>query len=159
VKEGAQNRLQAILFVCSMNAVRSPMAEGLAKLRYGRQIYVDSAGLMKLERDAFALAALREVGVVFDEDVAKTFDEVDFEGFDLIIALSAESHQRALERLRATAAEVLYWPIEDATQTTGTREQRMQAYRAVRDAIDRHIRAEIGPRLGLSIQGVIKGLR
>jgi protein-tyrosine-phosphatase len=153
------SRLQAVLFVCSMNAVRSPMAEGLAKLRYGRQIYVDSAGLIKTERDAFALAALKEVGIVFEDDLSKTFDEVDFEGFDLVIALSAEAHAQAQERLRATSVELLFWPIEDATQVTGTREQRMLAYRMVRDSIDQRVRAEIGPRLGLKVQGVIKSFR
>jgi protein-tyrosine-phosphatase len=139
--------LQAVLFVCSLNAVRSPMAEALTRTRYGRHIYVDSAGLQKSERDPFMLAALREKGIEFESDQPHVLEEVDYEGFDLIIALSPEAHRRAQEALRATAVELIHWPIPDATQTGGTREQRMHAYREVRDLLDRLIRDEIGSRL------------
>jgi protein-tyrosine-phosphatase len=139
--------LQAVLFVCSMNAVRSPIAEALARMRYGRKIYVDSAGLMKSERDGFALAVLREIGIEFDEDQSKTFEDIECEAFDLVIALSADAFRRAQELLRATSVEVRFWPIEDATEVGGSREQRMEAYRRVRDTIDRHLREEIATRL------------
>lgn len=139
--------LHAVLFLCSMNSVRSPIAEGLARLRFGKRLYVDSAGLRKSERDPFALAVLREAGIEFDGDEPNTLEEIDCEGFDLVIALSPEAHQRANELLRATAVELAYWPIEDATQVTGTRDQRIEAYRRVRDTIDRLIRETIAPRL------------
>lgn len=139
--------LQAVLFVCSMNAVRSPMAEGLARMRYGRTLYVDSAGLSKTDRDGFALSVLRELGIDFEGDEPHTLDEIDCEGFDLVVALSSEAHARARELLRATSVELIYWPIEDATQVTGTRDQRLEAYRRVRDMIDRRIRDVIGPRV------------
>lgn len=140
-------KLQSILFVCTMNAVRSPIAEGLARMRFGRSLYVDSAGLTKSDRDSFALAVLREVGIAFEDDHASTLDEIDCEGFDLVIALSPEAFRHAQEKLRATAVELLHWPIEDATQEGGTREQRLEAYRRVRDTIDRRLREEIAPRV------------
>lgn len=145
----AENRsaLQAVLFVCSLNAVRSPMAEAMTRIRYGRHIYVDSAGLQKSERDPFMLAALREIGIEFESDQPHVLEEVDYEGFDLIVALSPEAYARTKEALRATAVELLHWPIPDATQATGTREQRMTAYREVRDLLEKLIREEIGGRL------------
>ena len=133
--------------MCAQNAVRSPMAEALARARYGRHIYVDSAGLQKSERDPFMLSALREVGIEFESDEPHMIDDVDYEGFDLVIALSPEAHLRVQSLLRATAVELLHWPIPDATQVTGTREQRMNAYREVRDGLEKRIRAEIGGRL------------
>lgn len=139
--------LQAVLFVCSLNAVRSPMAEALCRTRYGRQIYVDSAGLQKGDRDLFMLAVLREIGIEFESDQPHVLEEVDYEGVDLVIALSPEAHARARTMLRATAVELLHWPIPDATQAGGTREQRLHAYREVRDRLDRLIREEIGGRL------------
>lgn len=143
----AKPSLQAVMFICSLNAVRSPMAEALTRSRYGRHIYVDSAGLQKSERDPFMLAALREVGIEFDSDQPRVLEEVDYEGVDLVIALSPEAHERAKEMLRATAVELLYWPIPDATQVGGTREQRMIAFREVRETLERRIREEIGDRL------------
>lgn len=145
--DSAPPRLQSLLFICSLNAVRSPMAEALAKRRFGRRLYIDSAGLRRAERDPFALAVLREIGIEFDEDRQSTLDEIDCEGFDLVIALSPEAHRHAAELLRATAVELIHWPIEDATLATGTREQRLVAYRGVRDVLDRSIRDEIGRRL------------
>lgn len=139
--------LQAVLFVCSLNAVRSPMAEALCRNRYGRQIYVDSAGLRKSDRDPFMLAVLREVGIEFESDQPQVLDEVDYEGVDLVITLSPEAQARAETMLRATAVELLHWPIPDATEAGGTREQRLHAYREVRDQLDRLIRDEIGGRL------------
>lgn len=144
--EPATHKLHAVLFVCSMNAVRSPIAEGLTRLRYGKRVYVDSAGLTKMERDGFALAVLREAGIEFENDEPQTLDEVDCEAFDLVVALSPEAHIRAGDILRTTSVELQFWPIEDATQVTGSREQRIEAYRRVRDSIDLRIREEIGPR-------------
>jgi protein-tyrosine-phosphatase len=72
-----------------------------------------------------------------------TFEEMEeWEGlnFDLIVTLSPEAHHRALELTRTVAADVEYWPTPDPTVTEGTREQRMEAYRAVRDQLARRIR-------------------
>ncbi|MCU0817953.1 MAG: low molecular weight phosphatase family protein [Beijerinckiaceae bacterium] len=139
--------LQAVLFVCSLNAVRSPMAEALCRSRYGRQIYVDSAGLQKSDRDPFMLSVLREVGIEFESDQPHVLEEVDYEGVDLVIALSPEAYARAQTMLRATAVELIHWSIPDATQSGGTREQRLFAYREVREQLDKLIREEIGGRL------------
>jgi protein-tyrosine-phosphatase len=140
-------KLQAVLFVCSMNCVRSPIAEGMARLRYGKRIFVDSAGLTKSDRDGFALAVLREAGIEFEMDEPQTLDEIDCTTFDLVVALSPEAYHRAGELLRTTAVELLHWPIEDVTQVGGSRDHRIEAYRRVRDTLDRRIREEIGPRL------------
>ncbi len=72
-----------------------------------------------------------------------TFEELeDWEGlnFDLIVTLSPEAHHRALDLTRTLAADVEYWPTADPTATEGTREQRMDAYREVRDQLSRRIR-------------------
>jgi protein-tyrosine-phosphatase len=147
MSEGDKPPLTAVLFICSLNAVRSPMAEALARRRYGKKLYIDSAGILKFERDPFALAALKEVGIDFDGDQPKNLDEVEYGSFDLVIALSREAYGEAKELLRTTSVELIHWPIEDATQVTGTREQRMGAYRQVRDTLDKLIRDEIAPRL------------
>jgi protein-tyrosine-phosphatase len=142
-------RPQAVLFACGLNSVRSPMAAGLFRQMMGRSIYVASAGVRKDELDPFAVAVLEEVGI----DIAKyrpmTFEELDdWEGlnFDLIVTLSPEAHHKALELTRTIAAEVEYWPTPDPTAIDGTREQRLDAYRAVRDQLTEHIRRRFGGR-------------
>src|SRR5437868_8784256 len=140
---------QAVLFACGLNSVRSPMAAGLFKQMLGRAIYVASAGVRKDELDPFAVAALDEVGIDIAKHRPMTFEELDdWEGlnFDLIVTLSPEAHHKALELTRTIAAEVEYWPTPDPTATEGTREQRLDAYRAVRDQLTEHIKTRFGGR-------------
>ena len=135
-------RVGAVLFACAWNAVRSPMAEAIARHYFGRSIYVQSAGARKGETDPFMVAVLDEIGIDARKHRPRTFEELeDWEGlnFDLIITLSPEAHHKALDLTRTLAAEVEYWPTPDPTLVQGTREQVLDAYRNVRDLLVRRI--------------------
>jgi protein-tyrosine-phosphatase len=134
---------QAVLFACGMNSVRSPMAAALFKRRFGHSVYVVSAGVRKGEIDPFAVAAMEEIGLDIAKHRPMTFEELeDWEGlnFDLIVTLAPEAHHKALDLTRTVAAEVEYWPTPDPTIAEGSREQRIDSYRAVRDHLMRRIR-------------------
>jgi protein-tyrosine-phosphatase len=138
---------QAVLFACGLNSVRSPMAAGVFKRLMGGTLYVASAGVRKDELDPFAVAVLDEVGVDISRHRPMTFEELeDWEGlnFDLIVTLSPEAHHKALELTRTIAADVEYWPTPDPTATEGTREQRLAAYREVRDQLTERIKSRFG---------------
>ncbi len=142
--EGAPpGRPQAVLFACGLNSVRSPMAAGLLKQLFGAGLYVASAGVRKGELDPFSVAVMDELGIDIASHRPMTFEELDdWEGlnFDLIITLAPEAHHRALELTRTAAVEVEYWPTPDPTHQEGSREQRLDAYRAVRDQLTARIR-------------------
>ena len=140
-------RPQSVLFACAMNAVRSPMAAGLLQQLFGKSIYVGSAGVHKGFLDPFAVAVMEEIGIDIARHKPVTFEDVeDLEGlnFDLIVTLSPPAHHKALELTRTNAAEVEYWPTVDPTGVEGTREQRLDAYRAVRDELMARIRERFG---------------
>ena len=139
---------QAVLFACGHNSVRSPMAASLFRQLLGRTTYVASAGVRKSELDPFAVSAMAEIGLDIAKHRPLTFEELeDWEGlnFDLIITLSPEAHHKALELTRTLAAEVEYWPTPDPTAVEGSREQRLSAYREVREELMRRIRARFAP--------------
>jgi len=141
----------AVLFACGLNAVRSPIAAGLFSQMFGRSIYVGSAGVRKGDLDPFAVAVMAEIGVDISRHKPITFEELDdLEGlnFDLIVTLAPEAHHRALELTRTSAVDIEYWPTVDPTDTEGTREQRLDAYRVVRDQLLSRIRARFGTRSG-----------
>src|SRR5580698_3492566 len=142
----------AVLFACGLNSVRSPIAAGLFGQMFGRAIYVGSAGMRKGELDPFAVAVMAEIGIDISRHKPVTFEELDeWEGlnFDLIITLAPEAHHRALELTRTSGVEVEYWPTVDATAIEGNREQRLAAYRQVRDQLLERIRQRFtGPRTG-----------
>jgi protein-tyrosine-phosphatase len=139
----------AVLFACGLNSVRSPIAAGLLSQRFGRAIYVGSAGVRSGELDPFAVAVMAEIGVDISRHKPITFEALDeLEGlnFDLIVTLSPEAHHRALELTRTSAIDVEYWPTIDPTDAEGSREQRLDAYRAVRDQLLERIRQRFGAR-------------
>src|SRR5215472_10297442 len=135
---GRKLRPQAVLFACGRNSIRSPMAAALFKQLFGRTTYVASAGVRHGELDPFAVAAMDEAGIDIAKHRPMTFEELeDWEGlnFDLIVTLAPEAHHKAIELTRMVAAEVESWPTPDPTIQEGNREQRLDAYRAVRDQL------------------------
>ena len=150
-------RPQAVLFACGLNCVRSPMAAALFRHLFGHVAYVGSAGVRKGELDPFAVAAMDELGLDISKHRPMTIEELDdWEGlnFDLIVTLSPEAHHKALDLTRTVAAEVEYWPTPDPTDTEGSREQRLDAYRAVRDMLLARIKERFGaPPGGMSAVG------
>ncbi|GAB4174766.1 MAG: arsenate reductase ArsC [Thalassobaculales bacterium] len=129
----------AILFVCTRNSVRSPMAEALLKQRLGQRVYIDSVGVREGDIDGFAATVMQEIGIDLTRHRAKTFEDLHDTSFDLVVTLSPEAHHRALEMTRTMACEVEYWPTFDATMVEGRREERLAAFRAVRDQLRERI--------------------
>ena len=115
-----------------MNAVRSPMAETIARSVLPGT-YVASAGVRPGERDPFVDAVLGEVGLSLGRHAPHSLDELEDDYFDLIVTLAPEAHHAALELTRSMAVDVMYWPTPDPTVATGTREQILSAYREVRE--------------------------
>jgi protein-tyrosine-phosphatase len=141
----------SLLFACSENSVRSPMAEALAKRLYGQASYIDSVGVRASMVDGMAAAALDELGIDVHRHHAKTFDDVDPSSFDVIVTLSPEAHHQALEFTRGTAAEVEYWPVMDPSVVEGSRDMRLSAYRSTRDQILARLKARFGAPSGPSV--------
>ena len=130
-----------------MNAVRSPMAAALLQQMLGKTAYVGSAGVQKGELDPFAVTVMQEIGIDISRHKPITFEELeDLEGlnFDLIVTLSPPAHHKALELTHKVAADVEYWPTVDPTASEGSREQRLNDYRDVRDQLMARIRERFG---------------
>jgi protein-tyrosine-phosphatase len=128
----------AVLFVCGLNAIRSPMAAALFRHFFGRSAYVGSAGVRRGELDPFAVAVMEEIGLDIQSHRPITIEELDeLEGlnFDVIVTLSPEAHHQALELTRRLPVEVEYWPTPDPSVVSGSRQQQLDAYRAVRDQL------------------------
>ena len=142
----------AVLFACNLNRVRSPMAEGLMRRLFGARIFVDSCGLHARRRllidqgaiDPFVVAAMDEVGIDLASHRPKSFDDLEDSSFDMVISLTPEAHHRAIELSRYRAVDLEYWPTQDPTLVTGSREMMLDAYRAVRDGLEERILARFG---------------
>jgi protein-tyrosine-phosphatase len=139
-------RPQSVLFACSMNAVRSPMAEAIARHFFGKDIYFASAGVRQGKLDPFVTAVMDEIGIDLQKHKPHTFEDLEDSTYDLIVSLSPEAHHQALEFTRTDAVDVVYWPTLDPTAVEGSREMKLDAYRGVRDGLVKRIRDLLGVR-------------
>jgi len=136
----------AVLFVCSMNAVRSPMAAAILRHLAAGRCYVVSAGVRAGGPDPFATEVMNEIGIDIASHRPATLEDLHDTSFDLIVTLSPEAHHQALELTRTMAVDVEYWPTVDATVMLGheAREQTLMHYREVRDQLFERIKKRFG---------------
>ncbi len=130
----------AVLFACTWNSIRSPMAEAILKYLHRHRVFVDSVGVRKGEIDPFAVAVMDEIGIDLAKHRGKAFTDLEDSSFDLIISLSPEAQHQAVEMTRHMACAVEFWNVFDPTAVEGGREARLAAYRMVRDDLMRRIK-------------------
>ena len=131
----------AVLFACTMNSIRSPMAEAILKFLHGTRIYVDSVGVRSREVDGFAIVVMDEIGIDLSRHISKTFDDLDDSYYDIVISMSPDAQHRAMEITRVMACEVEFWNTFDPSMLgTADRDQSLEAYRQVRDQLMQKIK-------------------
>ena len=136
----------SVLFACTRNALRSPMAEALMKFLHGGQIYVQSVGVRPREIDPFAVAVLDEIGLDLSRHRPRSFDDLEDDYFDVVISLSPEAQHRAVELTRTSSCTLEYWPVLDPSLVEGSREVVLDAYRALRDDLLHRLARRFPPR-------------
>lgn len=123
------------------------MAEAIGRYYFGRSIFFGSAGVRPGEPDPFVAAALDEIGISLGKHRPQSFEDLEeLEGlnFDLIITLAPQAHHKALDLTRTLAADVEYWPTPDPSLASGNREQKLDAYRALRESLIDKITHRLG---------------
>jgi len=150
-KQMAADLPGALLFACTHNVIRSPMAAAFARHFYGNRIFTASCGVRPGEPDPFVATVMDEIGIDLRKHRPQSFTDLEDSSFDIVISLSPEAHHRALELTRTMAIEAEYWPTLDPSATAGSREQILDSYRDVRDGLMKRIRTRFGV---LSARGV-----
>ena len=135
-----------VLFACTMNSVRSAMAEGILKSLHGDRIYVDSAGVRAGEPDGFMIEVMAEIDIDLSNHASKTLSTLDDTSFDLIVSLSPKAQHAAVELTRWMSCDVEYWPTHDPDVIRGCREFRLDGYRQIRDQIYAKIEQRFPPQ-------------
>ena len=126
----------SVLFACTYNMIRSPMAAAMMRHYHGTRVYVDSVGVREGDEvDPFAVAVMEEIGIDISRHRCRTFEDLEDTNFDLIVSLSPEAQHRAIEMTRTMACDVEFWNTFDPTLVDGTRDAMLEAYRHVRDGL------------------------
>lgn len=130
-----------MLFLCTHNSARSQMAEGLLRQLGGDRFEAHSAGTEQTHVRPLAIAAMAEVGIDISGQQSKTLDRYLGEPFDAVITVCDQAAETC--PVFAGARRRLHWSFPDPSKATGTREEQLAVYRAVRDDIARRITDEL----------------
>ena len=134
----------AVLFICTQNAIRSPMAAALMHAAHGSRVYVASAGIRAGDPDPFVGMIMDEVGLDLTRHRPHSVDDLADSAFDLIITLSPEAHALARDMAKTMAIDVEHWPTPDPSVAQGSREQILESYREVRNSLQKRIKQRFG---------------
>ena len=137
----------SVLFACTQNALRSPMAEALMKYLHGRQIYVQSVGVRPSEIDPFVVAVLDEIGIDLSRHRARSFEDLEDDYFDLVdLALARGPAPRGRADPDQLVRRSSSGRSSTRASTDGSREVQLAAYRALRDDLLARLRRRFPPR-------------
>lgn len=127
-----------VLFLCTHNSARSQMAEGLLRKMAGDRFEVYSAGTEQTRVQPLAIEAMREIGIDISGHTSKTLDAFEGQSFDYVITVCDRANESC--PIFPGGTERIHWSFEDPTAATGTDEQKLRAFRTVRDSIQQRLR-------------------
>ncbi|MFN4211273.1 MAG: hypothetical protein ACK4G5_11955 [Devosia sp.] len=133
-----------MLFVCSMNSVRSPIAAALARQAFPGRIIARSVGVNGGKADQFVHEVMEEIGIDMSVHTPHILDELVANRFDLVITLSDDALE-AVARKGLEAGAVESWQVADPSLVEGSREVVLSAYRELRDSLRKRVRERLEP--------------
>ena len=132
----AASALPQVVFVCGRNSIRSPMAEALWRRRFGPGAQAVSCGVDPAAfPDGFMIAVMAEIGADLSRFECRGLGDVAPGPDTAVIALAAEAAAPARALAESAGSRFLDWAQPDPAAVEGKREQRLDAYRGVRDAL------------------------
>lgn len=134
----------SVLFVCHLNSIRSPMAEGLCKAMFSEEIYARSCGLEAGELNDLMVAVMREKGIDMSGHEAQTLENLADTSFDVVVAFTENAGEAANAAFDGSDTEILVWPTPDPTHGVLDVRAMMNNYRSVRDFIEGRLKKRFG---------------
>jgi len=132
---------QKVLFLCTHNAARSQMAEGLLRHLAGDTYHVSSAGTEKTFVRPQAIQVMAEIGIDISKQQSKTVQQYLKDGFDEVITVCDDANEAC--PVFPNAKSRRHWSFPDPSKAQGSEDEQLQVYRHVRDAIQQKIEVEL----------------
>ncbi len=140
---------QSVLFVCTFNSIRSPMAEAILRdiaQRRDLEIKVQSAGVQAKLTDGYAIASMREIGLDMSKHEGQALDEIDLGDVDLVISLSEPARMFLMHFAAGHDLTIEHWPTDEPQLGDDANRDEQRAHlNRVRDGLVRKIKARFIP--------------
>ncbi len=127
-----------VLFICTHNSARSQMAEGIMNAIYGDKFIAFSAGTEPRGVNPFAIEALKEIGIDISHHKSKSIDEFKGETFDYVVTVCDNAREKC--PYFPGGKKYIHRSFMDPASVEGTPEEKLEAFRKVRDEILHWIR-------------------
>jgi len=131
--------MKRILVLCTGNSARSQMGEGLFRQEGHGGYEVESAGTKPSQVRPEAIAVMKELGIDISGHRSKSVNEFDGQSFDYVITVCDNARDNC--PVFPAGTERIHWSFEDPAAVQGTEEQRLSAFRRIRDQIHEKVRA------------------
>jgi arsenate reductase len=142
----AQQDKRRVLILCTGNSARSQMAEGLLRHMGGTQFEVFSAGTKPAGVNGLAIEAMREVGIDISKQRSKSVGEFAGQVFATVITVCDKAAEEC--PIFPGAPRRAHWGLPDPAAVSGTREEKLGAFRRVREELERRIRSFVNSEAG-----------
>ncbi len=123
-----------VYFLCTGNSCRSQMADGFLNAFGGDKYEVQSAGLEAHGLNPRAVQIMKEDGIDISNNVSKVIDEETLNRAAYVITLCGHADEHCPVISNPNVIK-WHWGFDDPAKATGTEEEIMAQFRAVRDAI------------------------
>jgi len=130
-----------VLFVCSHNAARSQMAEGLLRHLASDRFEVYSAGVEPGTLNPLAVKALAEVGIDISHHQAEGINRYLGRVPIYTLIIVCDKAAKTCPRIWPGARQTLHWYFDDPAAVEGSEEETLAAFRTVRDQIKAKLEA------------------
>ena len=133
-----------ILVLCTGNSARSQMGEGLFRDEGGGGYEVSSAGTKPSQVRTEAIAVMREIGIDISGNRSKSVDEFAGQAFDFVVTVCDSARDNC--PIFPGATERIHWSLEDPAAVQGTKEERLAAFRRIRDQLRKLVKTFLRER-------------
>ena len=130
-----------VLFLCTGNSARSQMAEGYLRHVAGDEFEPLSAGVEPKGLNPLAVAVMNEIGIDISHQASK--DVRDFLGQAIPYVITVCDNAKERCPIFPRGYKFLHWGLEDPAEATGSHDDKMAAFRRVRDEIVQRIQQEL----------------
>ena len=135
------NKKKRVLFICTHNAARSQMAEGLLRALHGNRYEVFSAGTEPCRVSPYAIKVMADIGIDIGAHHAKSLKEFSDQEFDYVVTVCDNAKESC--PYFPGGKKILHQSFEDPSALTGTEEEIMAGFRRIRDEIRDWIENEL----------------
>jgi len=133
--------MKSVLFLCVENSARSQMAEGIMNALLGANYHAESAGSKPSAVNPLAIKAMKEIGIDISGQRSKSVREFRGRTFDYVVTVCGDDEECPYF---AGGKHYLHKSFEDPAAAIGNEEERLEAFRRVRDQIRDWIMEEFG---------------